>query len=460
MSYGILTTGFSAKTLEILKAELEAAWRVSFGASCDLDPQTVDGQIIGIMAERFTELWELAEGVYASFDPDQAVGVQQDALAALTGTVREPARSSTVTATLTGDNATVVPAGKAGSVETTGVRFLTSASATLATVTAYTALSAGGAVALGSRYWVADGGTDRIYQCSQAGNVGSPKVPPTSSGANQSDGTAKWTYLGDGKAAIDVACASEETGPKVAMARTLNVIETPVSGWKSISNVLDATLGADLETAASLRVRREQEVRATGNAAAEAIRADILKVGQGTLNPVTACTVFSNDTDATDGDGLPPHSIEVLVEGGEDADVAAAIWATKGAGIETYGTTTETVTDVVGAIHDVSFSRPVSRNVYVKVTLTYDSRYYLTTGDDLVKAAIVAFGDLSASGKNVVASSIGAQAFKVNGVLDTSEVLVGFSNPPTSSATLAVSLRELAVFDSSRITVVSAPATP
>jgi uncharacterized phage protein gp47/JayE len=461
MNYGVTAQGFAAKYVEVIKAELEADWRADFGDSCDLDPQAPDGQIIGIFAERFAELWELAEGVYAAFDPDQNAGASQDAVAALTGTIREPARSSAVTATLTGDDGTVIDAGRVVSVETTNTRFTTDVSAMLALATEYTTLSAGEAVVLGSRYRVNDGGTDRIYQCSLAGNVDSPNMnPPSGTGIGQVDGTAHWDYLGDGKAVIDVVCSSQETGPKVAISRTLNVIETPVSGWKNSINVLDAILGADLETAANLRIRREQEVRATGNAAADAIRGDVLKVGQGTLNPVITCTVFSNDTDAVDGDGLPPHSIEVLVQGGIDADVAAAIWATKGAGIATYGTSSQVVTDAAGATHTVYFTRPTAKNIYVKVTLAYDARYYLGTGDDLVKAAIVAFGVLSASGKNVVASSIGAQAFKVDGVLDTSEVLIGLSNPPVASTTIPISLRELAVFDTSRVTVVSVPATP
>jgi uncharacterized phage protein gp47/JayE len=460
-TYGVTAQGFVSKTVEILRGEIRDAWRAQFGASADVDPQTPDGQIIDIMAERFAELWEQAEGIYAAFDPDQAVGAAQDALAALTGTVRLPATSSSVTETLTGDNATVVPAGKVVSVEVTGSRFVTIAPGTLATVNDYAALANGGAVVLGARYWVADGGTDRVYQCSQGGNVANPKVPPTGIAAGQIDGTVHWDYVGDGKAAVDVLVQAESTGPVIAVARTLTVIETPVTGWKGARNALDAKLGTNLETDAGLRVRRELEIRATGNAAVDAIRADVLHVGEGTNDPVVAATVFPNDTDLVDVDGRPPHSVEVLVQGGADADVAKAVFNTVGGGIATYGTTTVSVTDDQGVAHAVRFSRPSEQDVYVTVNLKYDDKlYFPSTSDDLVKAAIVAYGDLQPTGKDVVASALSAQAFKVPGVLDVSSLFIGLAPSPVSSATIPISLRQLAVFDTSRIVVVSTPAIP
>ena len=65
-----------------------------------------------------------------------------------------------------------------------------------------------------------------------------------------------------------------------------------------------------------------------------------------------------NDTDETNASGLPPHSIELVVYGGLDEEIAKAIHRRKGAGIQTYGNVTVPVVDAAGNIKNISFSRP------------------------------------------------------------------------------------------------------
>ena len=59
-----------------------------------------------------------------------------------------------------------------------------------------------------------------------------------------------------------------------------------------------------------------------------------------------------------------------------------------------------------------------------------------------------------------VSSALVAQAFKVAGVLDVSVCNIGTAPAPGSSATIAIALREIAKYDTSRITVSSSSATP
>ncbi len=213
-TYGLLSTGFSPKTYAVIKAELESSFQSVFGASIDLGAQGPFGQLIGIIAEREAEVWDAAQEVYASFDPDEATGDALNALAALTGTLREAATNSTVTATITGTAGTTVPAGTEFSVAVTGVKFETLADATF--VGTFTTMS--------------------------------------------------------------VDCQAVDTGPLVALAGTLTTIETPVDGLTSVTNALDADLGSDEETDAELRLRRETELRNPSNAALEAIRTKVLDV--------------------------------------------------------------------------------------------------------------------------------------------------------------------------------------
>lgn len=449
MAFGITTTGFSAKSLQDIKAELEAAFQESFGASIDVSPQSNFGQIIGVMAERYADLWAQGQAIYSAATPDGAIGASLDNVAGITGTVREAASSSTVTLTATGTPATVLNTGRVVSVLTVGTRFVTTAPGTIAAVAAW---------AISTAYVVGDrrrnGGTQRVYECTTAGTSAGSGGPTTTASAI-TDGSVVWRYLGDGTGAIDIEAESEDTGPKVAVSGTLTVIETPVSGWSSVINTLDADLGADEETDAALRIRREQELRGNGRASVESIRSAVLGV-----EGVDAATVFENITDATDGDGLPPHSVEVLVQGGDDAALREALWENVAAGIATYGSTSGTHTDSQGIAHTVKFSRPSQINIWVIMNLTVDATLWPADGADQVKAAIVAYGDAQKAGKNAVSVALSAQAFALDiGVLD-STALIGLTNPPSLTTTIAIALREIAMYDTSRITVNATPGTP
>lgn len=447
MPWGVSSEGFNQPSLDEIKTELEDAFKAAFGESIDINPQSNFGQLIGILAEREADLWALGQAVWSAFTPDGATGVSLDELCGITGTIREPATPSTVTITATGTNATVLPVGRVVSVASIGTRFVTLAEGTLASLTAWAPSTA---YTVGARR----SNASRSYVCTVGGTSAGSGGPTTTASAI-TDGTVTWRYMGEGTAAVDIACESEDTGPKTATSGTLTVIETPVSGWSSVINLLDATLGTNLETDAALRLRREAELRATGNASLEAIRADVLQV-----EDVISCTVFENPDDATDGDGLPPHSIEVLARGGTDAAVAAAIFGTVAAGIQTYGTTTETVTDSQGIDHDISFTRPSEQTVYVTINLTIDEDVYPADGDDQVKAAIVAWGDAQDTGRDVVSSVISAQAISnVPGILD-STALIKLTPGPTLTTTIVITSRQLAVYDTSRISVVTTPGTP
>ena len=84
-----------------------------------------------------------------------------------------------------------------------------------------------------------------------------------------------------------------------------------------------------------------------------------------------------------------------------------------------------------------------------------DPTLYPVDGDAQVKAAIVAYGDAQKCGKDVVASRLSAAAFTVPGVGDVTDIDIGLAPAPASGATLVITKRQLAVFDTSRITVIA-----
>jgi uncharacterized phage protein gp47/JayE len=437
---GLTVNGFVTKTASEIRDDINDSLRGSFGPSVDVSDGSVLGQLAAILASLYAELWEVAEAVNASQDPDAATGARLDSLAALTGTQREAASASTVTLTLTGTNATSVAAGSRVSVTSTEAEFSTDADATLATLTAW---------AISTAYVVGDRRTNssRGYVCTGAG-TSAGSGGPTTTASSITDGTAVWRYMGEGAAAVDVAATCTEDGPTVATSGSIITIETPVSGWSNVMNLEDADLGSDVQSDESLRISRENELARAGSSPVDALRADLLD-----LDSVTAVTIFVNNTDATDSDGVPPHAVEAMVTGGADQDIWDQLLASVAAGIATHGDEVGTATDTAGNDHEMKFSRAEELTIYVDIVLIKDPETYPSDGDDQIKAAIVAYGDAQVAGKDVVASRIAAACFSVDGVLDVTDVDIGTTAAPTLGTTIAVSLRQIASFDTSRITV-------
>lgn len=256
---------------------------------------------------------------------------------------------------------------------------------------------------------------------------------------------AEATIGGGGTVAVE--CEAEETGPAAAAAGTLTVIETPVAGWTSVTNALDAELGRNIETDAAARVRRDELLALGGSSVVDAIRSKVRAV-----DGVLLVRVFENTTPAT-VDGIPPHAVEALVLGGSNNDVAQAIWESRPGGILAHGAASGTATDTEDEEHSVAFTRPEGIAIHVEVDLTKDALTWPSDGVAQVKAAIVAYGLLLGLGADVVASALSAQAFKVAGVIDVTAVRIGLATEPEASTTLAIGPRQRAVFDTSRIAV-------
>ncbi|AGC35719.1 baseplate wedge subunit [Rhizobium phage RHEph06] len=82
-NYGVISEGFNRKPLAVALAEIEASLITEFGPNVIQTPQSPLGQINGLMADLVSALWELAEDVYQSYDPDQAEGTRLDTLGSI-----------------------------------------------------------------------------------------------------------------------------------------------------------------------------------------------------------------------------------------------------------------------------------------------------------------------------------------------------------------------------------------
>lgn len=456
-TFGLTSTGFAVMTFNDVRAALNAALIAAFGTALDLSDLSILGIIVAILSEQYALLWATAEQIYNSQNPDAATGTALDVLSLITGTFRPAATSSVAFLTFSGTVGTVITAGSQVADVSTGSRFATAATVTLVTATPWAAATfVAGAVVSNAT---------KIYICITGGN--SVTGPTTTSLDATDGGTAHWRYVGTGLGAItNVESFCTNTGKIYSASGNLSQIQTPIGGWSGTTNLLDAAPGRAVATDAELRLFREEELAAEGSSPADAIRAALLA-----LADVVSVTVFHNDTDIVDANGLPPHTVECLVRGtaedaAADTAIANVLLANVAAGIGTFsaigaGHKVISVADAEGVVQTMMFTRPIKKAIAVDMTLTYDATLYPTDGDVQIKAAIVAWGDALACGRDAVASAIAGRAWSIPGVLDVSATLIAlYPATPTVSTTIPVSVRELSTYDTLHITIHSSAATP
>lgn len=455
---GLTLTGLETATLNDIRDLVSGKWREAFGASWDLSDLSPDGQLIGISSERWALPWELLDAIISGMDPDKATGFLLVALAAITGTVPLPATFSSVELTICGLPTSTINADSLASTASTGQQWRTAEDVTLVAATAW----------VGSTSYFADDRRENggnIYLCVTPGVSavsGGPTGVDPDPDSTDTDGTAEWRFLGEGTGFADVLARATVSGPIVAVAGDIIGIDTPVGGWTGVTNILDATVGRDKMTDSQLRVLRELELSRPGTSPADAIRVALLDLGQTSDDPVLSVVIFPNNTDFTDADGVPPHSLEALVSGGDDQEIWDALLANVAAGIRTHGTEVGAALDSSGVSQTMKFSRPTEVNIYVSVTLVKNALTYPADGDDQVKAAIATWGNALDGGSDIVSAAVLAQVFKVAGLLDCALPLISAApiTVPVATTTIVLTSRQRGLFDTTRISVTASNGAP
>lgn len=243
---------------------------------------------------------------------------------------------------------------------------------------------------------------------------------------------------------VTVTATCSNSGAVAALAGTITTINTPTRGWASVTNPAAATVGAPAETDAELRIRQGQSVALPSLTPFEGVDGAIANVAG-----VTRHKLYENDTGATDSNGLPPHSISAIVDGGDVTEIAQTIRGNKGQGTATYGTTSVTVPDTYGNPHVISFSRstdvPIFGHIILKAFTGYTSQIGvqiqqavadyingLTIGDDVLLSRIYSPANLG------VVSGGNARYY------DIQELLIGKSAGSVAAANIIIAYNESA----------------
>ena len=262
-----------------------------------------------------------------------------------------------------------------------------------------------------------------------------------------------------GMITVDAICSV--SGNISALPNTVNKIGTPLFGWYSVNNNNAATPGTDVETDAELRGRFSLAIRSPSLTVFESLSAAI-----SALEGVSRISGFENDTSAESTGteppnipaGLPPHSVTFIVEGGEDDQVAKAIYSKKTPGCYTNGTTAVQIVSEMGNIITIRFYRPTYVEVFAQIKVTklpyWNDRY-----SDEIKNAIYDYIKGLEISDNVYNSMIWFVANSVmsdfaNPAFVIKEVLLGKEEGSLTNSDVEVNFNEAAETSVSNITVV------
>ena len=235
---------------------------------------------------------------------------------------------------------------------------------------------------------------------------------------------------------ISVTVTAQQVGAFSAPIGTINQIYNPQFGWQSFSNTSAATIGEAVETDAELRLRQTISTATPALSIVEAIAGAVANV-----NGVQRSIVYENDTGSTDANGIPAHSISVVVLGGTSTDIATAIARRKTPGAQTYGSTTVTVYDSRGLGTAINFYFLTSTPIYFAVTIKALAGYVSTTGD-AIKQAIADFVNGLEIGGDVYIAQAQAISALQNSPLGKTFYLTdfrqGLAATPTGTTNLAI----------------------
>jgi len=254
---------------------------------------------------------------------------------------------------------------------------------------------------------------------------------------------------------ITVTATAKDLGATLALPGDIETIGTPTRGWQEVTNLSAATPGAAVETDAELRRRQTVSTALPSRTVFEGTVGAVAS-----LSGVVRYRGYENDTNSTDADGLPAHSISIVVEGGDAQEIGEAIAAKKTPGTGTYGTTDVDVIDEYGVVRTIRFYRPTAALIKVAITLTALTGYTAQIEQE-IKDTIIAWVAGLEIGEDVEWSEVflpanlygaaGVKTYKI------SAMTIAKNAGSFGTTDLVIAFNEAAETDSANIVITVAP---
>lgn len=299
-------TGLTVKTRDEIVAELETGLRGIYGQDINLDQNSPDGQIVGIIAQQAVDIRELAVQINNGFNPDKAMGRSLDERTTINNIERAGATFTTINITLTCDRTVNLQGLDDSFSDINGTGYTVQDNAGTQFILIDTVTLIAGTYTL-------------LFRAKNIGRVE--------------------TIIG-----------------------TITNPVTVVIGVTAINNPTAAvSIGQNEETDAQLRTRRSRSVSISSNGYLNGLLGLILS-----LDGVIDAKLYENYSNVTDSNGIPPHCTWLIADGGSNADIGSSIYERKSYGCDMKGDVEVNIITASNSLFVAKFDRPTSENIYIK----------------------------------------------------------------------------------------------
>lgn len=301
--------GIKIQSLPEIINDLSEKFKYIYGQDINIEQNSPDGQFINIIAQEKKDLLDFVVSIYNNLDVDTAIGLPQQILYKLNGLKIKAYTYSYCYVNVT-INKPINLKGLDNEVESeNGVGFTVSDSA--------------------GNNWI-------LVESQNLTEVG--------------------TYLLNFRA--------EQLGSVQATANTINIMSTILAGVVSVNNPANNYITGQIgESDSEFRKRRNKMMAVPSQGFDESIKSQLLN-----LTNVTQAKVYDNRTNEEVNE-IPPHTIWVIVEGGESDEIGRVIYNNLPPGIPMKGEQEINVIKSDGTIAVVNYDLPNAINIYIKANI-------------------------------------------------------------------------------------------
>lgn len=246
---------------------------------------------------------------------------------------------------------------------------------------------------------------------------------------------------------INVTATAQNVGALNAAANTVTSIFTPTLGWQTVNNSAAATAGSPVEQDGQLRAR---QTVSTALPALTVIAATVAALSN--LTGVTAVQPYENTGDSNDANGLTPHSVCFVIQGGLISDITNTIGLYKTPGTNTFASganaQNETYFDAKGLPVPINFINPaITAGIQVTITIAPAASWNASFETTIAAAVAAVINALPIGGTVVYTALFGTvySASPIAGSFTVTSITIGKNGGGQSAANISLNFDEIAI---------------
>lgn len=254
---------------------------------------------------------------------------------------------------------------------------------------------------------------------------------------------------------INASFLSIEKKPVPCPVGSLTKIIDGTLGWETVNNSSAAVLGSLRESDKSYKQKFYDDGLFSGMSLVEDYNNAINKVDN-----VVSCYVRDNGESQAvvyDGVTIAKNSVYVCVDGGDNTEIANAIFHRKSGGcgytaISGQSITVNVIDDTYGDTYAVTFNRPAPIDIYVNVVCNAGT----STESDIetaIQTAVTDYINTLKIGEDVILLSLAAAINAAVSGVNLTSLTIGTTQGSLSSSNISITIQQAAKTEASKITV-------